>query len=164
MKRAFLTGLGLDTDIVDKIMAEHGLTVNSLNDTISTITRERDEATVSLKKFDGVDVEALKNAEKTLKEEYEGKLNGMRIDVALEKALAAAKVKHPDLLITKFDRSKIKADKEGNFTGIDEQVTGFKETYKDMFDVTVAGSDPANPEGSGGEGNLFNFGWVPKGE
>ena len=61
--------------------------------------------------------------------------------------------------IDKFDKEKIKIDKDGNITGIDEQLNGFKESYKDLFTVDVQGQNPNNPD-NGGSGETFNFGFT----
>ncbi len=161
MKREFLKGLGLEQSAIDSIMAEYGTDVEGLRNQITTLTKERDTTTEALKKFDGVDVEALKNASEALKNEYEGKIRDMKIDGAIEKALSGAKVKHTDLLMDKFDREKIEIDKDGNIKGIEEQLNVFKETYKDLFKAEVSGGNPANPE-TGGQS--FDFGWIPKSE
>lgn len=161
MKREFLKGLGLEQAVIDSIMSEYGTDVEGLKSQIATLMKEKDTATEALKAYNGVDVEALKNASEALKQEYEGKLKDMRIDGAIEKALSGAKAKHTDLLMDKFDREKIEIDKDGNIKGIEEQLSAFKETYKDLFKVEVSGSNPANPE-TAGQG--FDFGWIPKSE
>lgn len=43
MKRKFLEGLGIDSEIIDKVMAEYGTSVSSLQTTIATLTTERDD-------------------------------------------------------------------------------------------------------------------------
>lgn len=159
MKREFLKGLGIEQAAIDSIMAEYGTNVDGLKDQITTLTKERDTATEALKTFDGVDVEALKNASETLKNEYEGKIRDMKINGAIEKALSGAKAKHTDLLIDKFNREKIKIDEKGNISGIDEQLNGFKESYKDLFTVDVQGQNPNNPDNSG-NADAFNFGFT----
>lgn len=159
MNRTFLKGLGLEQEAIDSIMAEYGKGVESLKGQVTTLTQERDTATEALKAYDGVDIEALKNANESLKEEYEGKIKNMKISGAIEKALTGAKAKHADLLIDKFNREKIKIDKEGNVSGIDEQLNSFKETYKDLFTSEVTGKEPNNPEGQGASvKNLFEVG------
>lgn len=150
MNRTFLKGLGLEQEAIDSIMAEYGKDVESLKGQVTTLTQERDTATEALKAYDGVDIEALKNANESLKEEYEGKIRDIKISGAIEKALTGAKAKHTDLLIDKFDREKIKVDKDGKITGIEEQLNGFKESYTDLFTPDVWGKEPQNPDNQKG--------------
>lgn len=83
---------------------------------------------------------------KTQKAEYESKVRNLTLDSAINSALTKAKAKHSDLLASKFDRDKLVINEDGTVTGLDEQLKGFKETYKDMFEVTLGGGTPPNPE------------------
>lgn len=83
---------------------------------------------------------------KTQKAEYESKVRNLTLDSAINSALTKAKAKHSDLLASKFDRDKLVINEDGTVTGLDEQLKGFKETYKDMFEVTLGGGTPANPD------------------
>lgn len=59
-------------------------------------------------------------------------------EIAIKDALYAEKAKHPELLISKFDLSKIVLDEKGEnvVSGIAEQMKSNKETYKDLFGET----------------------------
>lgn len=83
---------------------------------------------------------------KTLKTDSETKIRNLTLDSAINNALTKAKAKHSDLLASKFDRDKLVINEDGTVTGLDEQLKGFKETYKDMFEVTLEGGTPANPD------------------
>lgn len=83
---------------------------------------------------------------KQLQKEHEAEMKGIRIDSAITKLLADNKAKHPDLLAGKFDREKLLVTDDGKVTGLDEQLKGLKETYKDMFTQVVTGNKPANPD------------------
>lgn len=54
---------------------------------------------------------------------------------AIKEALYAEKAKHPELLLSKFDLSKILLDEKGEkvVSGIEDQIKTNKETYKDLF-------------------------------
>ena len=54
---------------------------------------------------------------------------------AIKDALYNEKAKHPELLLGKFDLSKILLDEKGEkvVSGIEEQIKSNKETYKDLF-------------------------------
>lgn len=60
-------------------------------------------------------------------------------EIAIKDALYAEKAKHPELLISKFDLSKIVLDEKGEtvVSGIEEQMKSNKETYKDLFGETA---------------------------
>lgn len=97
-------------------------------------------------------VKEYENTIKTQKADYEAKVRNLTLDGAIEKALAGAKAKHTDLLSTKIDREKLLISEDGKVSGLDEQLKGLKETYKDLFEEKISGSTPANPEG-GSKGN-----------
>ncbi|MGL4730334.1 MAG: phage scaffolding protein [Clostridium sp.] len=86
------------------------------------------------------------NTIKTLKVDSEAKIRNLTLDSAINNALIKAKAKHSDLLLSKFDKDKLVVNEDGTVTGLDEQLKGFKETYKDMFEVTLGGREPANPD------------------
>lgn len=54
---------------------------------------------------------------------------------AIKDALYGEKAKHPELLLSKFDLSKILLDEKGEkvVSGIEDQMKEHKETYKDLF-------------------------------
>ena len=108
------------------------------------------EGTIKTLKKENADNEALQSTIKThettiatMKTEYETKIKDMAIDSAIKAQLTDTK--YPDLLVGKFDRSKLALAADGSVVGIDEQLTSIKETYADMFTVDVKGSkDPNN--------------------
>lgn len=83
---------------------------------------------------------------KTQKAEYENKVRNLTLDSAISSALTKAKAKHSDLLASKIDRDKLVINEDGTVTGLDEQLKGFKETYRDLFEVTLWGGTPPNPD------------------
>lgn len=93
----------------------------------------------------------IKNHETTinqLKKDHEKEMKGIKIDSAISKILADNQARHSDLLAGKFDREKLIVSEDGKVTGLDEQLKGIKETYKDMFTPSVSGRTPANPDSS----------------
>lgn len=78
----------------------------------------------------------------TLKTEYDSKVKNLVIDNAIQGKLKDAK--HADLLIGKFDRSKLVVSEDGTVTGIDEQVESMKKAYADLFKPDVKGTEPNN--------------------
>lgn len=93
------------------------------------------------------------NLEATSKEEKARMLK----EIAIKDALYAEKAKHPELLISKFDLSKIILDEKGEnvVSGIEEQMKSNKETYKDLFGETEqqGGAYHYTPNGGENKGN-----------
>lgn len=93
------------------------------------------------------------NLEATSKEEKARMLK----EIAIKDALYAEKAKHPELLISKFDLSKIILDEKGEnvVSGIEEQMKSNKETYKDLFGETEqqGGAYHYTPNGGDNKGN-----------
>lgn len=89
-------------------------------------------------------IKDLQDANKATRDQYEAKINDMKIEAAIRDKLTDTK--YPDLLITKFDKSKLVVGADGTVSGIDEQLTGLKEIYKDLFTPDVKGNPPYNKD------------------
>ncbi len=76
-------------------------------------------------------IKQLQEDNKKVKDDYEAKLKDLTINTAIQSKLTDTK--YPDLLVTKFDKSKLAVGTVGTVSGIDEQLTAIKETYKDCF-------------------------------
>lgn len=76
---------------------------------------------------------------------------------AIKDALYNEKAKHPELLLSKFDLSKILLDEKGEkvVSGIEDQMKSNKETYKDLFGETEqqGGAYHYNPNGGESKNN-----------
>lgn len=74
---------------------------------------------------------------------------------AIKDALYAEKAKHPELLISKFDLSKIILDEKGEnvVSGIEEQIKSNKETYKDLFGEVETTNTPYHYKPQSGSQN-----------
>lgn len=90
------------------------------------------------------------NLEKAHKETTEKLIK----ESAIKDALYNEKAKHPELLLGKFDLSKILLDEKGEkvVSGIEEQIKTNKETYKDLFgeNETNNGGQPYHYTPAGG--------------
>lgn len=95
------------------------------------------------------------NTIKTLKTDSATKIRNLTLDSAINNALTKSKAKHSDLLASKFDRDKLAINEDGSVTGLDEQLKGFKDTYKDLFEVTLGGGTPPNPDTPPSKGNSW---------
>lgn len=70
-----------------------------------------------------------------LEKEHKATTEKLIKESAIKEALYNEKAKHPELLLGKFDLSKILLDEKGEkvVSGIEEQIKSNKETYKDLF-------------------------------
>ncbi len=168
MKTEFLKGLGLTEEQIKSIMGENGKDIEAEKEKSKAATTELEDTKTQLKTANTTITDLKKNngdnetLQKTIKDheetiktqkaDYEAKVRNLTLDSAIEKALAGAKAKHSDLLSTKIDREKLLISEDGKVSGLDEQLKGLKETYKDLFEEKISGSTPANPEG-GSKGN-----------
>lgn len=143
MKRKFLEDLGLEADVIEKIMSEAGKDVTTLKARVDDLTEQINvkDTTISEKnkkiaELEEVDVEAIKNSE------YErGKADGSK-DVenfkkqsSLEKALGKYKAKDTGILSKMLDMEKVKFNDNFEIVeGLEEQITSLKECYDYLFD------------------------------
>lgn len=119
--------------------------LKAANDTISGL---RD--TVS--KFDGVDVEGLKQTAKDLEDKYNTDMAAVKLDNAITLELINRKVKNPKLAKAAIDMSIVKLDGE-NLLGLSEQLDALKESDGYLFDneekktttVTTGGAHNGTP-------------------
>jgi chromosome segregation ATPase len=148
MKREFLTDLGLETEQVNKIMAEHGKTVNPLKDEADKAIEDADELKGQLsdrdkqlkdlsKKAEGNEdlqkqiADLQENNKKTAKE-YQDKLDKQAFDFKLNEAMAADKVKNPKAVKALLNLETIKLDGE-TLIGYKEQSDALKGSDSYLF-------------------------------
>src|SRR5690625_4961117 len=125
MKREFLKELGLEDEAIDKIMAEHGKTVNETKekaekaDELKTQLEDykqqiadRDTQLEELKKVDAEGLQAkideLQQQNETTKTAYEQKLQQQAFDHALDSSLSAAKARNIKSVIDNLALETIK--------------------------------------------------------
>lgn len=163
MKRKFLEDLGLTKEQIDSVMAENGKDIEAEKEKVTTTVAELEDIKNQLKEANSTITDLKKNNAdneslqtkvkeyedtiKTQKADYEAKVRNLTLDSAIEKALSKAGAKHIDLLSTKIDREKLKIEEGGKVIGLDEQITSYKETYKDLFVPKIEGRDPNNKGG-----------------
>ncbi|MBQ6833563.1 MAG: phage scaffolding protein [Lachnospiraceae bacterium] len=95
----------------------------------------------------------LEDANKQVKKDYEAKIKDMKLTSAIKDQLGDCK--YPDLVVDKFDRSKLILAEDGTISGLTEQLKTVRETYKELFTPPVSGKSPANngksTPGTGGD-------------
>ena len=143
MKRKFLEDLGLETDAIEKIMAEAGKDVTSLKARVDDLTEQLNvkETTISEKnnkiaELEKVDVEAIKTAEyERGKQEGSKEIEVFKKQNALDKALQGYKAKDANILSKMLDMEKVKFnDKYEIVEGLEEQITPLKESHDYLFE------------------------------
>ena len=144
MERKFLEDLGLEKDAIDKIMSENGKDIEAekakitaeaekltkANDTIKTLQE-------TVKKFDGVDVEKLKQDLADAETKYNTDLSATKLSNALEMALITGKAKNTKAVKALLDTESIKLDGD-KLLGLDEQLTKLKTDNAYLFEEVKA--------------------------
>jgi hypothetical protein len=153
MERKFLEDLGLEKDVIDKIMAENGKDIEAEKAKIKVETEKLTKANETIKtlqetvkKFDGVDVEKLKKDLADAETKYNTELSAAKLNYALEARLAKEGAVNSKAVKALLDISKISLDGD-NLIGIDEQLKALKENEKWAFtqptpDVPGTGGNP----------------------
>lgn len=160
MTKEQLMEMGLSEELADKVLSAHKEElkgyipkarfdeVNNAKKDLENQLKDRDKQLKDLQeKVKGNEelektIKELQEANKATKEQYEAKIRDMTINAAIQSKLTDAK--YPDLLLTKFDRSKLSIAEDGTVLGVDEQLAVLKEQYKDLFKPDVKGKEPVN--------------------
>jgi predicted RNase H-like nuclease (RuvC/YqgF family) len=181
MKREFLQELKLEDEIIEKIMTEHGKTVNSTKKKLDE-SEEKLKATTEkvtaletqseeMKKLLGEsekfkeESEAFKNKYSDLETKFNSELEikNKEIENVLKKSLVKERfmqvgAKHIDLLMPKINFDDVKVD-NGELSGFDTQLESIKTNYVDLFTTkenqqqgNVGGDNP--PPANAGEIDL----------
>lgn len=143
---------GVNEEVIEKVKAD------SRNENM--IPKKRfDEVNEKMKNYkkqveelegSSTDVEELKEKVKSLQAELQNKdaehqesIKNMKYDSAIGKVLSNCK--YSELLIDKFDRTKLSIDENGEVVGINEQYETLKEKYSDLLGsakVNIKGVEP----------------------
>lgn len=169
MKRKFLEDLGLEKDVIDKIMDENGNDVEAekakataaetkataLETQLANVQKNLDD----IKKQSGTseelkqkisDMEATAKAEK---EALEKQLHSVKFNAALDAKLAASKArdeKAVKALKALLDTEKIELQEDGSLKGLDDQITTLQKESAYLFDLgTATGAYNPNNGGTG---------------
>jgi len=125
MKRDFLTGLGIEKEVIDKIMDEHGKDIEKQKQALTTAETDRDaykqqldDVNTKLKAFNGVDVDSLKGEVEKLKtdmaqkeSEFQTQLSERELNALLEVEIMAAKGKNAKLIRAALDMDSLRGSK-----------------------------------------------------
>ena len=131
------------------------ISLNTANTTITDLKKNNgDNADLQAK------ITAYESEKASLEKAHKEKTEKLIKEGAIKDALYHEKAKFPELLLGKFDLSKILLDEKGEkvVSGIEEQMKSNKETYKDLFEeegqqkkdtpyhYTPGGSNNGKPE------------------
>ena len=105
----------------------------------------------TVKKFDGVDVEKLRQDVKDWETKYNTDVSAMKLDSAVNVALLEAKVKNPKLARAGLDMSLVKLDGD-KLLGLSEQLEALKKSDGYLFEE-VDGGDGGPRVNTGGHHN-----------
>lgn len=158
MNREFLKDLGFEKDVIDKVMVEHGKSVQDVKAKLVTAEQElagvneqltqRDADIAEIKKGVGNNEELtqqLADLEAKYKAETEGlatSLTQTKLDHAIEVALMGAEAKNPKAVKALLDMELVKTTDKG-LNGLEEQLTALKESDSYLFKEVVDPNESA---------------------
>ena len=147
MKREFLKELGLEKEVIDKIMDENGKDIEAAkgknqDDKVKELEAEVNKLNESIKERDGQletlkasagDNEELKNkiaelekSNKDAAESHKNEMAALKKSHAIESALKEANAKSIKAVMPFIDDSKISVDTNNNLIGLKEQIDSLK--------------------------------------
>lgn len=150
MKRKFLEDLGLEKEVIDKILNEAGTDLESAKSGYETLKKEKEHLDEELKKRDSQiedlkknvksvedltnEIDKLKKENATAKEAHEKEMFSVKVDSAVDKALTVAKAKNKmavRALIKDLDKAQFNDD--GTIKGLSEQIKNLTEAEDSKF-------------------------------
>ncbi len=137
MTREYLKELGIEVEIIDKIMAEHGKSVQKLKE-LENVKEDLTEAKATIEKLEKTnkDNEDLQNQIKEYKEKLETSEKERQAENKsrmIEDALRNAK--GSDLEYLKFKLGEVELDKDGNLKDIESKIKDLKEKHPSFFEA-----------------------------
>ena len=143
---------GITDEQLDWLMNENGSDINAEKGNTARIQGELDTANTTIKtlqdtvkKYNGVDVEALRQQLGTLQTKYDTDIAAVRRDSAIDLALSGRRAKNSKAARALLNLDAIKLDGD-KLTGLDEQLETIQKENPWMF------------EGEGGTGMQMNTG------
>lgn len=176
MNREELKALGLEDEQIDAVMKSHGTVVNQTKNDLDAVKEERDNLATQIEERDTqleelggkakdseeltAEIERLKaeNADTTTK--FQEQMTEQQKNFAIENALREVKARDPKLAKKALDLDVIHV-KEGNLTGLEEQLTALKESHEYLFEADEP-NEPATPHFSTGQHSAQGTGGEPE--
>lgn len=142
MKREFLEGIGLEKEVIDKIMEENGKDINAekakvtaKDDEIKTLKEQVDTANKEIKSYKDMNIDEIKQSVETWKttaKEHEKAYEKLKNDTALKDAVRGYDTVDEDVLMKLIDRDSLKFSEDG-INGLKEQIESLKESKPYLF-------------------------------
>ncbi|CWV70095.1 phage scaffolding protein [Listeria monocytogenes] len=148
MQREYLKGLGLEDEVINKVMAENGKDITAAKQQLSEVEAERDglksqltqrdKDIDDLKKDSGTSeelkkqIEDLQQKNTDLESNYQSEIAETKKNSAIELALASAKARNPKAVKALLDNNKLELTDEG-LKGLDEQLGALQESDAYLF-------------------------------
>lgn len=168
MKREFLEDLGLEKDVIDKIMDENGKDIElakkpgeTKDAEIEALKNQLKEANDEIKPYKDMNIDEIKESLeswKTKAEDHEKALEDLKNEGLLKDSIRDFKSVDEDVLLKLIDREAL-TFKDNEILGLKEQMEGLKEAKPYLF----ASDDPGDnrytahtpPENDGGRTSLM---------
>ena len=161
MTREFLKQLGIeDKAVVDKIMEENGKDINSEKAKFGdyeTLKTQLSEANNKIAEFGKLDFDGVKAMADDYKAKFEQaqadskkQLEEMQFNHALDGALTSAKARNIKAVRALLEADKIKLNKDGTLTGLNEQLEALKKDNSYLFEEEQPEPKPSFLGGTGG--------------
>lgn len=147
--REFLKGLGLDDELIDTIMAEHGKLMTKSNEKIESLREENNNLKDAMKPFEGVDLEDLKNqiatltsAKESAETEHKNAITALKKQYAIKAAIAKSAPLDDVAYMAHLNQDKITYDEEKDeLIGFSEQDADIRKNYGYMFENAPGGEE-----------------------
>jgi hypothetical protein len=159
MNREFLKTIGITEEQIDKIMTEHGKTLNSVKKKLEEKEQETTLLSEKVSTFEkqNKDTEKLLKDNEDLKKQYETLQNNSKLELEtrdkkiseiittglLKDELTEMGAAYPDLLIKNINYENVIV-KDGQIINKETVLNPLKDTYKDLFKTKTVEGNP-NP-------------------
>lgn len=149
MKREELKELGLEDDVIEKVMKLHGQSTEALKTKAgqaeteaATLKKQIEDANAQIESFKSMDVEGIKGAADDWKAKYEqarkdaaDAVAKLKFDHALESALAGAKARDITAVRALLKADDLKLSEDGaTVIGLDDQLKALREQKDFLFE------------------------------
>lgn len=148
MKREELKDLGLEDDMINKIMVLHGKSTEALKTTAeaaetkaASLEKQLKDANSAIEGFKKLDVDGIKAAADDYKAKYEQaqkdaaeQVAQLKFEHALDAALATAKAKSPKAVRALLDLDDLKLADDGTIRHLEDQLAKLKTEQDFLFE------------------------------